>query len=135
LDDADRSGVAYTGEWLIASNEGSPGIGYYLGTRWARKGTGEAKAAFTPNVRKAGRYTVYAWFGPDPVRDHASDAPVTITSAKGARTVRVDLKPLTGSWAKLGTFEFGAGKKGSITFSNNANGNVMADAVKLVPAS
>ena len=140
VDDSDKPpSVTYKGEWRLASNEGSPGIGYYLGTHWAWEAkvmaVAPASAVFKPSVRKAGRYTVYAWFGPDPANDHATDAPVTIASADGTRTVHVDLKPRKGEWVKLGTFRFDAGRKGSVTFSNDANGNVLADAVKLVPAS
>ncbi|MCL6627968.1 MAG: hypothetical protein K6U00_00025 [Armatimonadetes bacterium] len=130
LDDTDTQSVKYIDEWFVASSKGD----YYLGTRWARKGNGEAKAVFTPTIPKTGIYTVYAWFGPDPVHDHASDAPIEVKSAQGIKTVSVNLRPLTGQWIKLGTFRFNAGKGGSITFSNKANGNVLADAVKLVPA-
>jgi len=35
---------------------------------------------------------------------------------------------------KLGTYHFEAGRKGTITFSNAADGNILADAVKLVPS-
>lgn len=129
LDDTDAQSVKYIGEWFVASSKGD----YYLGTRWARKGNGEAKAVFTPTIPKAGVYTVYAWFGPDPMHDHASNAPVEVRSAQGTSTVNVNLRLLTGQWIKLGTFRFAAGKSGSITFSNKADGNVLADAVKLVP--
>jgi len=97
------------------------------------KGSGESKAVFTPNIPRAGRYTVYAWFGPDPCKDHASNAPVTVRSADGVKTIRVDLREMKGQWVKLGTFRFAAGRKGSIIFSNDADGNVLADAVKMVP--
>ena len=134
VDDSDgEPAVVCQGPWPAAPNVHQPGIGYYLGTRWAHKGTGDARATFTPNVPKAGRYAVYAWFGPDPMKDHASNAPVTIKSADGERTVRVDLTKRKGEWVNLGTFRFDKGRKGSITFSNDANGNVLADAVKLVP--
>jgi hypothetical protein len=129
LDDTDFESVRYVGEWFTANIKGS----YYLGTRWAKKGSGEAKAVFTPTIPKTGMYTVYAWFGPDPMHDHASNAPVEIKSAQGFKTVTVDLRPLNGQWVKLGTFKFTAGKSCTITFSNKADGNVLADAVKLVP--
>jgi hypothetical protein len=135
IDDLDAPpSVTYKGEWRMSPNESSPGIGYYLGVHWAMKGTGEARAVFTPKVPKAGRYVVYAFFGPDPANNHATDAPVTISSAGGTRTIRVNLKPRKGEWVKLGTFRFDKGRRGSVTFSNNANGNVLADAVKLAPA-
>ncbi len=135
VDDTDRAGVSYAGQWYLAENSTAPGIGYFKGVRWAAKGTGNAKATFTPTIPKSGRYTVYAWFGPDPGHDHASNAPVTIASAEGTKTIRIDLRDKQGQWIKLGAYRFAAGRKGSITFTNNADGNVLADAVKLTPSN
>lgn len=134
VDDADGPpGVKFEGQWLLALNEHQQGIGYYLGTRWAYKGSGDCRAVFTPEIKKTGRYTVYAWFGPDPMKDHASDAPVVVNSAEGRKTTRIDLRQRKGEWVNLGTFMFEKGRKGSIVFTNDADGNVLADAVKLVP--
>lgn len=131
VDDGDGPpAVTFHGVWHHAAEAGH----YYLGVRWAVKGTGEAKAAYAPNVPKAGRYRVYAFFGPDPMGDHASNAPVTVRSADGTRTIRVDLRSRKGSWIDLGVYRFRAGRSGTITFTNGADGNVLADAVKLVPA-
>lgn len=129
VDDTDTSFVTYIGEWHLAENPAD----YYLGTRWAVKGGGEARAVFTPEVPKAGRYRVYVYFGPDPCHDHAGDAPVIITHADGTATRKVDLRPFNGKWVYLGTYRFKAGRFGSITFTNEATGNVLADAIKLVP--
>lgn len=133
-DDDGPPAVRFTGEWLV-----SPGsaIGYFKGTHWAwAKGGqhGDAKAIFAPNVPRAGSYRVYAWFGPDPARDHASNAPVTITTAGKSVTKRIDLRFRKGEWVYLGTFAFAKGRTGTVAFSNSADGNVLADAVKLVPA-
>lgn len=131
VDDVDS--VTWTGLWNRVENATLPGVGYYLGTRWALKGSGEAKAVFKPTVPKSGKYTVYAWFGPDTHSDHATNAPITIKSADGSRTIRVNERNAKSAWVRIGTFRFAKGTSGSITFSNNANGNVLADAVKLVP--
>jgi len=134
VDDTDTpNSVNYVGKWYVADCAVIQGIGYFRGTRWAKKGTGESKAIFTPLVTRPGRYTVYAWFGPDPFKDHASNAPVTVRSADGIKTTRVDLRKMKGQWVKLGTFRFTTGRKGAIIFSNDADGNVLADAVKMVP--
>jgi hypothetical protein len=136
VDDADGPpAVKLAGEWLGAQNSGEAQIGYFLGTRWAWKGVGDATAVFTPDVPADGKYTVYAWFGPDPASDHARNAPVIIQSADDRQTLLIDLRETRGEWMSLGTYRFQAGRKGSITFSNDADGNVLADAVKLVPAS
>ena len=135
LDDTDGPpNVTFTGDWLAAQNTGDTQIGYYLGTRWAWKGSGDATAVFTPEIPREGQYTVYVWVGPDPASDHARNAPVTVQSAEGKRSLVVDLRDAKGEWVSLGTYRFQAGRRGSVTFSNNADGNVLADAVKLVPA-
>lgn len=131
VDDVDGPpAVSFEGSWRLATNPGN----YYRGTRWAARGQGEARAIFRPNVPRAGRYVVYAFFGPDPVHDHASNAPVIIKHAGGTVTRHIDLRPLEGSWVSLGTYRFVKGRGGSITFTNDADGNVLADAIKLVPA-
>jgi len=134
VDDTDSPpSVSFKGTWHHALNGSNLQIGYYLGTRWAFKGNGDAVAIFKPNVPREGTYTVYAWFGPDPSDDHASDAPVEIRSGQGLFVRRIDLRSMSGQWVNLGDFWFKKGRSGSITFTNNADGNVLADAVKLVP--
>ena len=133
VDDTDP-GVKFTGEWLIAKNGADVPVGYYLGARWAWKGTGDSVAVFAPDVRAPGRYEVYAWFGSDAAGDHATSAPVTVQSGGEKLTMLLNLRKMKGEWVKLGTYHFEAGRKGTITFSNAADGNILADAVKLVPS-
>jgi len=129
VDDGDGSpAVTFEGHWDFAPE----GDNWYLGTRWAEEGRGEIKATFRPEVKAAGRYRVLAFFGPDPAGDHASNAPVTIASAAGTVTRRVDLRPMKGEWVDLGVYPFKAGRSGSVTFTNDADGHVLADAVRLV---
>ena len=130
VDDTDGApSVEFIGKWERAAGSDS---GYFIGTRWAWKGNGEAKAIFTPKVPKTGRYRVYAYFGPDPMKDHAQYAPVRVHHLGGTATVHVDMRRDKGRWVLLGTYVFQAGSKGSIVITNDADGNVMADAVKLV---
>ncbi len=122
--------VVFVGQWMVARGGGN----YYLGTHWAMKGTGNARAIFRPRIPKTGRYTAYAFFGPNPNHDHASNEPVAIRSEAGVRTVRVDISNIvSGRWIKLGVYRFVAGLRSFIVMSNDANGNVLADAVKVVP--
>ncbi|MCC6442610.1 MAG: hypothetical protein IT210_04020 [Armatimonadetes bacterium] len=127
FDDTDRA-VKFTGRWLLAPGGGN----YFQGARWAYKGEGEAEAVFIPDLPRSGRYRVYAYFGPDPAHDHASNAPVEIRSADGPVTKRIDLRPLKGQWVNLGSYRFAKGRKGSVIITNRADGNVLADAVKWV---
>ena len=137
-DDDGPPAVRFTGNWLVTPDRA---FGYSKGVHWAYPpggGTppspGEAKAVFTPNVPKAGRYKVYAWFGPDSNESHASNAPVTISAAGKQVTKRIDLRATKGQWVYLGTYALPAGRKATITFTNAADKNVLADAVKLVRA-
>lgn len=136
VDDTDPPpNVVLRGKWHLTPNGDNLTVGYYLGTRWAFKGSGEAVATFKPNVPRDGIYNVFAWFGPDPGGDHASNAPVEIRSADGVATKRVDLRRMNGQWVSLGSYRFKKGQSGAIIFTNDADGNVIADAVKLVPRS
>lgn len=133
IDDADGPpAVKFSGDWLTV-----PGsiAGYFQGARWAYKGSGNAKAVFSASVRKTGRYRAYVFAGPDPQSDHASNAPVTVRFGNSTATKRVDMRSEKGRWIDLGSYLFKAGTSVSVTISNYADGNVLADAVKLVPVS
>lgn len=131
VDDSDGPpAVRLTGTWLLTPAGGN----YFRGTHWARAGDGQTSAVFRPALPRAGRYRVYVYVGPDVNHDHASNAPVVVASAEGRRTVRIDLRRPRGGWVEVGAFRFAAGRSGSVTLTDAANGNVLADAVKLVPA-
>lgn len=118
------------GEWSRAGEVGE----YNLFTHWAVRGGGEATARFETRVPQSRRYGVYAWVADDPIRDHASDAPWTVVHADGEKTVGIDLRRDVRRWRSLGVFRFEEGTPAVISTSNAADGNVIADAVKLVPA-
>ena len=65
---------------------------------------------------------------------HATNAPVSVRPAGGASLERrISLALVHGKWVKLGTIRCAAGKPVQVTLTNDANANVVADAVKLVP--
>lgn len=131
VDDMSGDGAFTTeGSWL----PGQSGNDYDRSLRWAAKGTGESKAWWRPSIPKAGTYAVYVWYGNDPAKDHASNAPYTVGYKGGTKEFRVNLKQGTGQWMLLGEFPFAKGTKGYVMTSNDANANVVADAVKFVPA-
>jgi len=132
IDDLDKEPLFYTeGEWYRGS--GGPGANDYLGlVVWALKGNGECKAYWRPNLPSDGKYKVYIWYGGDPARDHATDAPYTVAHKNGSKTFKVDLTKNWGQWNLLGEFEFEKGDKGYVMVTNKANGNVLADAVKFI---
>jgi hypothetical protein len=111
-----RAGSDYSGESL-----------------WAPNGANDCRATFRPDIPQRGQYTVFLWYGEDPNNDHASNMPVTIKHAEGESKVTVDLTKDEGKWNQLGDFPFRKGQSGAVMVSNEAGGNVMADAVKFVP--
>ena len=131
IDDRDP-GFKSEGNWTL----GDSGADFKGGTLWAygtAAGAAANTATWTPDIKIAGMYDVYEWHGDDPNSDHASNAPFTVKSDDGTRTILVNLRKDTGKWHLLGTFKFAAGNAGNVSVSSKADGNVLADAVKLVP--
>lgn len=90
-------------------------------------------AIWTPNVAQAGTYEVYARWTANPNR--ATNAPYTVTHAQGSTAVSVDQKVNGGVWNLLGTFQLSPGSAHNVTLTDQANGYVIADAIRLVPVS
>jgi hypothetical protein len=116
------------GQWHLARAGGD----YGESSHWAEKGKGEARAIWSPKIEREGYYDVYIWFGEDPNKDHASQAVVEIHSAKGKSKKVVDFTKNFSKWNLLGRFYFKPNEPAQIVLTNEANGNVVADAVKLV---
>jgi hypothetical protein len=102
---------------------------YQENFQWNEAGSGADTATWTPYVPVTDHYKVYArWV------DHtnrATDAPYTIYYDGGSETVDVDCTTAGCVWNLLGTYPFAAGTSGSIVLSDDANGYVNADAIKL----
>jgi hypothetical protein len=128
----DDNQAKLTGKWT----EGHSLPGYFGdGYRYrAAKETGVARYEFT--IGKSGVYEVR--FGYSPHENRASNAPVTIESAEGRKTVTVNEKvagPLEKGFVSLGKFRFEAGKPAIVIVGDGpADGNVHIDVVQLVPA-
>jgi hypothetical protein len=76
----------------------------------------------------ADTFFVSAWWKASTNR--ATDAPYTINYDGGSVTVRVDQQNNGGVWNVLGSYPFAAGTSGSVVLSDDANGYVIADAVR-----
>jgi len=116
------------GDWTI----GSGGQDYEDNVHWARKGDGSSKAFWSPQIPRSGKYAVFIWYGADPANDHATNAPFTVKHKKGTDQFSVNLKTNVGQWNLLGEFIFKKGYSGYVMTTNDADGNVLADAVKFV---
>ena len=129
VDNLDGAGGFSTqGAWYI----GKAGADYRNAVHWA-EADGGATATWRAELPEAGRYAVFVWYGDDPFGDRATDAPYTVRHAGGETEIRVNQRDRTGQWVELGVFDFDAGHA-SVTLSNDANGNVLADAIRFTPA-
>jgi hypothetical protein len=117
------------GEWY----EGQGGGDYRGLCHWAYRGDGSAKAYWSPDIPRTGKYEVYVWYGKDPQNNHATDAVYAIKHKDRIDEVEVNLRKHKAQWYLLGTYEFERGNESYVMTSNNANDNVVADAVKFVP--
>ena len=117
------------GTWDFVSGGGNFG----LGAHWAPKGNGSSKAIFRPRIPENGKYTINVFIGPDPNGDHATNEPVTVRYGSGVKTKLINTHAEAGRWVSLGEFSLKAGMSSFIVISNKANGNVLADAVRVTP--
>jgi hypothetical protein len=123
----DNEEAEFTCTWTYAS--GVTGA-YGNDHRFHAAGTGTCTATWRPNIPSDGTYKVYAWWRAAPNR--ATDAPYTINYNGGSPTFTVNQEINSSQWNQLGTttFSFLEGTSGTVVLSNDANENVIADAIK-----
>jgi hypothetical protein len=128
-DDEDLAQTERVGRWVRRTD--GKGIN---GESWeeAAPGRGERLFRWWPFVSESGAYEV--WVRWPEVSGLASDAPYTVRDVDGSYRERQDQRT-GGDWRRLGgerLFRFPGGRPAEITLSDDANGPVAADAVKLV---
>lgn len=84
-------------------------------------------------VPASGQYEVYARWTAHPNR--ATDAKYTVRHDTGDALAVVNQQQNGAQWNRLGIFTFTRGGQYSITLTDQANGYVIADAIRLVPVS
>lgn len=90
-----------------------------------------ARARFTPDIPRAGRYQVCLGFRP--AKNQASNVPIVIRHAKGTQRLTIDQRASDSPfvWKTLGEFTFNPGENGFVEISNNAtDGRVVLDGVR-----
>jgi hypothetical protein len=92
-------------------------------------GTGTSSARWQTDVPTTGTYDVSVWYTDNANR--ADNAPYTVTDAGGSTLVRVNQQANGGRWVSLGKYSFTAGSKAVVQLSDDANGYVVADAVRI----
>ena len=115
---------------------GGTGLKGYVAYGYRYSSDPKASMRFEFKVPKSGRFDVRIAY-----REHenrGSSVPVTVDSASGSKTVKVNMKqppPLKNGLISVGVYEFDAGKTGAVTIKPiGAGGNAHADAVVIVPA-
>jgi hypothetical protein len=122
--DNDDPEASYVGTWPSFSNANA----YDGDAQYHTSGTGANTATWTPDLPTTGSYNVYAWWVA--YTNRATDAPYTINYDGGSETIYVNQQVNGGQWNLLGTYPFAAGTSGSVVLTDDANGVVIADAVK-----
>ncbi|MCK4815486.1 RHS domain-containing protein, partial [bacterium] len=129
LDNQD-GGVTFTGTWPVSTSVS----GYYEANyQHHPAGSGSNSVTWTPEIADAGDYEVYIRWTTHPNR--ASNAKYTINYDGGSETITVNQRENGGTWNHLGTFSFAVGTSGNIVLTDEADGYVIADSVKLVPVN
>ncbi|NJL26418.1 MAG: hypothetical protein HC897_00395 [Thermoanaerobaculia bacterium] len=130
IDNADSSGVMFTGGWNTG-NQGVPWQGNYRHDN--NSGKGNKTARFTPQIDIAASYQVYLWWGSDALGRRATNVPVDITHAGGTTTVTVNQRAGGDAWFLLGEFDFDAGTSGDVLIrTTGTDQTVIADAVRFL---
>lgn len=114
-----------SGAWNFSSAN-TPFVGN--GYRYAPAGTGASVATWTFTPTQSGSWQVSARWTTSSNR--ADNSPYTINHNGGSTTVRVNQKINNGVYQNLGTYQFTSGTPYAITLNNDANGLVIADALK-----
>jgi hypothetical protein len=130
----DDSMVRKVGDWTKSSYSGT-----YIGAGYLHDGNagkGDKTLTFQPELPETGEYDV--WLAYSPGSSRSSAVPVTVLSADGETTVRVDMKispAIDGRYVSLGRFRFEKNGQGFVMIANEGTtGHVTADAVCFVPA-
>ncbi len=125
---ADNWDATFVGPWTSYSGTEEYGTDF----QYRATGTGSNTVTWTIKVPSAGDYSVYAWWSQNTNR--ATNAPYTINYEGGSETVRVSQLVKGGQWNYLGTYSFNAGDY-TVVLADDANGYVVADAIKFEPGS
>ncbi|MEO7932506.1 MAG: sialate O-acetylesterase [Chthoniobacterales bacterium] len=129
-DNADASGVTFTGAWNSSTNPDAY-LNSYIHDNNTGKGT--KGATFTPTLPSDGDYYVYAHWVAAPNR--ATNVPIDIVTASGTSTVTVNQQLNGSAWNLLGCYTFSASTASVTIRTTGTNGYVVADAVSLVHVS
>jgi hypothetical protein len=131
----DDAQARLTGDWSASTTVANYVGAGYQHDQYKREQPQLKTARFELRAPTAGQYEVRIAYSALPNR--ASQVPVTIESADGSQTVRVNQREtpkIENLWQPLATIRLTPDRPGVVTFSNQgADGYVIIDAVQLVP--
>jgi len=126
VDNSDINNTATKGSWKAGKVSGD--YGYNVHTH--ERGNGDARFAWQPAIPKDGKYEV---FTRNPKVDGAAtDATFEIKHKDGIAKKKTDQNQKPTKWRSLGSYEFKRDGKHAVTLTDDADGTVVADAVRLV---
>ncbi|MGP2436119.1 golvesin C-terminal-like domain-containing protein [Streptomyces sp. JW3] len=132
--DNDRLGFeVVSGSWPTTTADPGFWAGNY---RLAPAGSGQRVVRWRPAVPRDGVYEIQT--SCPPAAGRASNAPYTVRRTDGTDTVRIDQRvpgatePRGGTWVSLGEFRLRAGLGTSVELTDDADGTVAADAIRLL---
>ncbi len=127
-DNSDTGFVEIAGNWSTGSTgEGFQGYDY----RSTARGSGATTFTWKPVIPQDGSYEVFVKY-PKDIEGVATNAPYKVETGTSSSNVAVNQSKRGGEWVSIGSFGFTAGNAAKISVSDNADGTVLADAVKLV---
>jgi len=127
IDNADPMFTAVGSWWSSTSSKGYYNVDY----RYALAGKGGKTVKWTPDIPLSGRYEVFTRY--TSWRNRASDAEYNVKLNDGSvKTVNVNQRENGTKWVSLGQYEFVDGQSQCVELSDDADGVVIADAVKFV---
>ena len=134
VDNDDKEGITISGDW-DRQLRGGYGPSFL---RDLSGGEEEKSVRYTPTVREAGKYDVYAYFSR--TQNAASQTLLKVSDGKEEQEVVVKEEDIrvegqtSGEWVHLGQFDLVEGTGAYVEISNqDADGVVVADAVLWVP--
>jgi hypothetical protein len=121
-----RRFVEKHGNWQQSQN---PNVARYEISYLTNSNAELAQVVYRPYLPETGQYKMYGWWAKD--LKAASNVPIKIETMKKVQTVTVNQRQNGDGWVLIGTYQFEAGRKTTITIANmNTDGIVEADAFK-----
>ena len=130
IDNSDTAEVTLAGTWSTSTSPSG-----FLGANQHQHAAVAGSDSFTWKLNPAVSQSYRLYVRYSAAGSNSSTATYTVTHASGSATVILDQRAGGGQWRQLGSYSFTTGAGHNVKLAAQANGVVIADAVKLVPAN